>query len=588
MLLLSSLLDYPTGPTGDTGPIGPTGYTGPQVTGPTGADSTITGPTGDAGPTGHTGPTGLQGLKGNQGNDGPTGYTGPTGDAGPTGADSTITGPTGYTGPTGDAGPTGADSTITGPTGYTGPTGDAGPTGAVSQSWINVKDYGALGNDLNNDTAAINAAIALANSSGATIFFPPGTYRVTGLNPITKEGVRIIGSGRRSTYIAMISASGDVIRLSSQFSTIEDISFSARVFRTSGYEIVVGFGGFQNVLRNVYIEFGYNGILIQGVSETILENVQLRYMTGTVGWFLGGSIPEHGCYGIRFKNIVSDNPYPISVFNNNLKSWANNTAYDAGDIFKVNGWIWQVQVSGITQAADQPDAPTSPNWYFTNITSGTAQLRAISQQDLIWVLMSSYANSLTILGAALIDGNIGFGMYDPANTGTSYPNWAFCYDLEIDHPYAAGCDLQGGLGFHMVDGWVGSTYVGNGVQYGLSYLGESMVTASRIAANGQNGVLINGGTEIKIQDSIISVNSVNALNIFHGVTIGANVNRFTITNNSFGLTPPFTSTNQSYGIFVSPGTSDNYVISNNIGFGNISGTLFDGGTGLNKITTPNI
>jgi hypothetical protein len=61
-ILLSALLDYPTGPTGATGPTGPTGYTGP--TGHTGADSTVTGPTGFTGPTGPTGPTG---------------YTGPTG-----------------------------------------------------------------------------------------------------------------------------------------------------------------------------------------------------------------------------------------------------------------------------------------------------------------------------------------------------------------------------------------------------------------------------------------------------------------------------------------------------------------------------
>lgn len=67
------------------------------------------------------------------------------------------------------------------------------PTSAATGTEvINVKDaaYGALGNDSANDTTAIAAAIAAANSAGDTIpvFFPPGVYRTTGitLNNYTK------------------------------------------------------------------------------------------------------------------------------------------------------------------------------------------------------------------------------------------------------------------------------------------------------------------------------------------------------------------------------------------------------------------
>ena len=67
------------------------------------------------GPTGVTGPIGAESTV--------TGWTGPTGVTGPTGAQSTVTGwtgSTGNTGPTGVTGPTGAPSTVTG---WTGPTG---------------------------------------------------------------------------------------------------------------------------------------------------------------------------------------------------------------------------------------------------------------------------------------------------------------------------------------------------------------------------------------------------------------------------------------------------------------------------------
>ena len=121
-----------TGPTGAnstvTGPTGEIGATGATstVTGPTGATSTVTGPTGEIGATGATstvtGPTGANSTV--TGPTGEIGATGLTGEIGPTGATSTVTGPTGatsiVTGPTGLSGPTGATSTVTGPTGATG------------------------------------------------------------------------------------------------------------------------------------------------------------------------------------------------------------------------------------------------------------------------------------------------------------------------------------------------------------------------------------------------------------------------------------------------------------------------------------
>ena len=60
---------------------------------------------------------------------------------------------------------------------------------AEAHTVTNVVDYGANGSDTINDTAAINSAIAVANSKGGTLFFPEGTYYITpgGLNTITSD-----------------------------------------------------------------------------------------------------------------------------------------------------------------------------------------------------------------------------------------------------------------------------------------------------------------------------------------------------------------------------------------------------------------
>jgi hypothetical protein len=59
----------------------------------------------------------------------------------------------------------------------------------VAQVWRNVKDFGALGDGIHDDTAAINLAISSGGRCGpncrsstifpAIVYFPPGTYLVS-------------------------------------------------------------------------------------------------------------------------------------------------------------------------------------------------------------------------------------------------------------------------------------------------------------------------------------------------------------------------------------------------------------------------
>lgn len=51
--------------------------------------------------------------------------------------------------------------------------------GKVNESIISVKDFGATGNGSTDDLLTIQAALDYAETVGATVFFPPGTYKIT-------------------------------------------------------------------------------------------------------------------------------------------------------------------------------------------------------------------------------------------------------------------------------------------------------------------------------------------------------------------------------------------------------------------------
>lgn len=92
-------------------------------------------------------------------------------------------------------------------------TGTGGIVNDGATDWFNVKAHGAVGNGSTDDTTAINAAIALANTSGGTVYFPKGTYVISGsgLTPI-QTGVVLRGASKGSTIIKpAASFNADVI-----------------------------------------------------------------------------------------------------------------------------------------------------------------------------------------------------------------------------------------------------------------------------------------------------------------------------------------------------------------------------------------
>src|SRR5687767_9318738 len=86
-----------------------------------------------------------------------------------------------------------------------GPISLRGISDAAEGGIINVKEpaYGAIGNNVADDSNAVDAAIAATSTARRSIYFPPGTYKITRPLATISGGshLRIYGAGAGATQI---------------------------------------------------------------------------------------------------------------------------------------------------------------------------------------------------------------------------------------------------------------------------------------------------------------------------------------------------------------------------------------------------
>ncbi len=176
---------------------------------------------------------------------------------------------------------------------------------------VSVKDFGAVGNDAADDTAAIQAAINSVATSGGVVFFPPGIYRISSLLTLS-DGITLQGSGAAELPSLLASPwQGTVIyQTGSNFAIqaahnchINDLSvWGSRTLQ-----------GATNSDGGVY----WNGVIGRGT----MTNVQVCGFTKQNAV----AIRVHECYRLQFNYVFIYSAYT------GLKTSGNTTTMEWND-----------------------------------------------------------------------------------------------------------------------------------------------------------------------------------------------------------------------------------------------------------------
>jgi len=185
-------------------------------------------------------------------------------------------------------------------------------TGTTNGVVINVKDFGARGNGVNDDTAEIQAAVDAASAAGGgEVFFPRGLYVISASIKL-KSSVNMTGVGMsnggssnlaasRGTTIKQITASEDGFYLETNgaavgYIRIEDMSILGAGYSTSTANGININQATDHTILHVYISavtvrgFGLWGISAEALINSVIEKCLVAYngnginVFGRAGW----------------------------------------------------------------------------------------------------------------------------------------------------------------------------------------------------------------------------------------------------------------------------------------------------------------
>jgi len=185
-----------------------------------------------------------------------------------------------------------------------------GDVSLLTDGTFNVKAYGATGDGVTDDTAAIQAAIDAAEVNGGLVYFPVSTYIVTGIT-VSVGGISLRGDGDSSVLSCLTSGTTPIITVSADFVSIFDL-------KLIGNRVADGADA-----AGISIS-GSTGSVVSGATVLDAGSSGIAFGSGVVDSLaIGCRVEASGLSGIQFYGSASNSRA--------IGNYVLNSNYDGND-----------------------------------------------------------------------------------------------------------------------------------------------------------------------------------------------------------------------------------------------------------------
>lgn len=133
--------------------------------------------------------------------------------------------------------------------------------GSASNGMINVKSYGAIGDGVADDTAAIQAAVNQALNTNAVCYIPAGDYLISSkIDFVTQSGWAVQGSGSKITRIVQDTDNIPIFDIGTTSGDLNAFTISGIGFDYSNFQTSSNIGANCILWSNMPYEFRMNDI----------------------------------------------------------------------------------------------------------------------------------------------------------------------------------------------------------------------------------------------------------------------------------------------------------------------------------------
>jgi len=202
-------------------------------------------------------------------------------------------------------------------------------TGAVARTTqdklrelVSVLDFGAKGDGVADDTAAIQAAIAYLTAIGGILFFPTGVYKIsstiTWANNITYKGVGYSTSNTKGSVLlfSVTGANASQINNALNSGTFASINFEGLTFvhsaLSSGYALLYDTGSsYLNISKCKFNHAGAGsfGVVFDQTEISTIDRCIFEALgnigTGANIWLANGATPQNPTGAVYYTNRIT-------------------------------------------------------------------------------------------------------------------------------------------------------------------------------------------------------------------------------------------------------------------------------------------